>query len=198
MTTVFLVRHALHGQVGKALVGRAPGVPLSPEGAAQAEGLRRHFSGIAFTRVLSSPIQRAIETADAIAGPHHLPVEVADDLVEIDCGEWTGLSFADLDRDPRWHEWNSERHRAVIPGGETFGAVKARVSAMLDGLAAAGGGPFVLVSHSDVIKAAVAVLIDMAVNLHHRIVIDPASITTVELWGPGEGRILRMNELAPP
>ncbi len=195
MTTLFLVRHATHGQVGRSLVGRAPGVPLSPEGRAQAEELGRHFSGIPFTRVLSSPIQRAVETADAIAAGRSQAIEIVDDLVEIDCGEWTGLSFADLDRDPRWHAWNAERHAGVVPGGEAFAAVEARTAALLDRLVGEGGGPLVLVSHADVIKAAVMALTGMPARFHHRIVVDPASITTLDLWGPGEGRVLRMNEV---
>ena len=198
MPVLFLVRHALHGQVGRSLVGRAPGIPLSSEGKAQAEALGRHFAGVEFARVLSSPVQRAIETAEAIAHLRGLAVEVVDDLIEIDCGDWTGLSFADLDRDPRWHVWNTERHDAAIPGGEAFSAVRDRVSALVDRLAGEDGGPAVLVSHADVVKAAVMALTGMPLNLHDRIVVDPASITTLELWRPGAGRVLRLNEAAAP
>ncbi len=195
MTTLFLVRHATHGQVGRALVGRAPGVPLSPEGVAQAAALGRRFGGMEVARVLSSPIQRATETAGAIARACGRTVEVEDALTEIDCGDWTGLSFADLDRDPRWAAWNAERSEAAVPGGETFAAVEARAAALLDRLAGEGGGPIVLVSHADVIKAAVMALTGMPARFHHRILVEPASVTTLELWGTGGGgRLTRLNE----
>ncbi len=198
MTTIHLVRHALHGLVGRELVGRRPGVPLSPEGVAQATRLRDRLAGESIARILSSPLQRAGETAALVAGPHGLNVEVADALTEIDCGEWTGASFDTLAGDPRWRAWNDERSRAAIPGGETMAAVRDRVAALVDGLARPDGGTVVLVSHADVIKAVVAGLIGLPLDWHHRIVVDPASITTLEMWGPGAGRLLRMNETVAP
>jgi probable phosphoglycerate mutase len=198
MTTLLLVRHAAHALVGKALVGRAPGVALSPEGVGQAERLRDRLAGRTITRVLSSPIQRALETAAIVAAPHGVSIEQADELTEIDCGAWTGSSFDHLAGDQRWHVWNSERAGASMPGGESMEAVQARTSGLIDRLAQADTGPVMLVSHSDVIKAVVSRLIDVSLNLHDRIVIDPASVTTVELWGPGQGRIVRMNEVVDP
>ncbi len=197
MTILFLVRHAVHDLVGKALVGRAPGVPLSPEGVRQAEGLRHRFAREPIVRLLSSPIQRCLETAAILAGAHDCVVEPVDDLLEIDCGEWTGSSFDSLAQDPRWHAWNDERHQTAIPGGETMRAVSMRVSRLLD-LLTDQSGPVVLVTHADVIKAAIAGLIDMPLKLHHRLLIDPASITTIEMWEPGAGQIVRMNETVKP
>ena len=197
MTLLYLVRHATHALVGKALVGRAPGVTLSPEGVVQAEALRARLSREPIGRVLSSSVQRARETAAILAEPHGLEVEVARDLDEIDCGEWTGMSFAMLEGDPRWQAWNNERQTETMPGGESMAAVEARVSSLLDGLADQPG-PIVLVSHSDVIKAAVMALLAIPLNLHHRIAIDPASITTLDLWRPRAAKVLRMNETPGP
>ena len=197
MTTIHLVRHAAHGFVDKVLVGRAPGIPLSADGVRQAERLRDHLAGWPIARIMSSPIQRAQETAAILAGQHRLAVETTDDLLEIDCGDWTGLGFDDLASDPRWAAWNSERASTTMPGGEDMAAVQRRAAPLLDQVAAADSGPVVLVSHSDVIKAMVAWLIGMSLDRHDRLVIDPASITTLEMWQPGAGRVVRMNEIAP-
>ena len=198
VTTVFLVRHALHDLVGRVLAGRMPDVPLSPAGRLQAERLAERFAAEPLRRVISSPIQRARETAAILAGRHACAVEIDESLTEIDCGRWTGAAFADLAEDPAWQAWNQERSTAAIPGGETMAEVEARTSRLLDSLAEQDDGPVVLVSHSDVIKAMVARLIAMPLNLHDRIAIDPASITRLEMWRPGAGAIGRMNEVVTP
>ena len=197
MTTLYLVRHAVHDLVGKVLAGRMPGVPLSQEGFGQAAGLRRHFATLPLSRILSSPVQRAVETAETLRGDHAGAVEIAPALTEIDCGEWTGQPFDRLAGDPRWQTWNSERAGATMPGGEGMRAVQARVGRLMDDLLE-DRGPVVMVSHADVIKAAVALVIGMSLDLHDRLTIDPASITTIDMWGPGAGKIVRLNEMPLP
>jgi broad specificity phosphatase PhoE len=194
VTRVYLVRHGTHALVGKALAGRMGGVHLLPEGQAEAGNLGRHFADRDVTAVLSSPLDRCRETAQPIADRLALPVELSEALVEIDCGDWTGQSFEALSADPRWHAWNGERHRASVPGGETMADVQRRVMGLVETLAAADREPAILVSHSDVIKAVIQSLLGSPLERHDRLEIDPASITTVDLW-PGGGKIIRMNEV---
>jgi broad specificity phosphatase PhoE len=198
VTTLYLVRHALHDLVGKALAGRAPGLALSSEGRVQALRLGQRFAGVPIGRILSSPVQRAQETAAAIAQHQGGTVDTADELTEIDCGAWTGRSFDSLAADPLWQAWNAERAGATIPDGEGMEAVQARVSRLLARLVEDEPGPVLLVSHSDVIKAMVALVIEMSLNLHDRLCVDPASITTIEMWGPRAGKIVRLNEILAP
>jgi broad specificity phosphatase PhoE len=192
MSRVFLVRHGTHGLVGKALAGRMPGVSLSAEGREEAERLATYFAGMKIARILSSPLERCRETAAPIATRLGLPVEDVPDLVEIDCGEWTGRDFAALASDPRWHAWNSERDGNGIPGGETVRDVQTRVMRPLQQLADKDDAT-IIVSHSDVIKVAVMTLLGTPLRWHDRIEIDPASITTVDLW-QGGGKLVRLNE----
>lgn len=195
MTRAYLVRHGQHGLVDKALAGRMPGVHLTAEGLAQADRLAAFFAGRDVTTVLSSPLERCQETAAPVADRLALPVTIEVDLIELDCGDWTGLSFDELDHDPRWAAWNGERARAAIPNGDTMAAVRDRVMRVIEGLAATSREPAVLVSHADVIKAALLTLLGAPLDRHDCLTIDPASITTVDLW-PGGGKVVRMNEAA--
>ena len=120
-------------------------------------------------------------------------VHLDDDLIELDCGAWTGESFETLATDPLWHAWNNERARASVPGGETMERVQARIMRVIDRFAATEQEPAILVSHSDVIKAAVLGLLGSSLDRHDRLEIEPASITTLDLW-PGGGKVVRMNE----
>ena len=131
MTRVYLVRHATHGLVDKALAGRMEGVHLSDEGRMQAARLGRHFAGVEVAQLLSSPLERCRETAEPIAAGCGQAVAIEPALNEIDCGRWTGLDFETLGDDPHWHAWNHEREQHSMPGGEAMAHVQARVMPLL-------------------------------------------------------------------
>lgn len=192
MTRLYLVRHGTHALVGKVLAGRMAGVSLSAEGQAQAERLAAHFAEEPIGAVLSSPLERCQETAAPIAARLGCAVMVEPALTELHCGRWTGQDFASLTQDPAWRRWNAERGQTAVPEGESIQAVEARVMGLLERLEAAGGAPAVLVTHSDVVKVAVLSLLGASLDLHDRVEIDPASVTTIELW-PGGGKIVRSN-----
>jgi broad specificity phosphatase PhoE len=117
-----------------------------------------------------------------------------DALDEIDIGEWTGLSFAELDGDPRWQQWNTCRSVARCPGGETMGEVQARVLGHLAAASAAHPeGRLVLVSHADVIKAGLLHFLGRTLDGYAAIEIAPAGVSTVVV-ADGGARVLRMNE----
>src|SRR5215203_6843088 len=121
MATIFLVRHAAHDRVDRVLCGRMPGVGLGEAGRRQAEALARRFADAAVDAVWTSPLDRARETAEPIAGRLGLPVRTSDGLAEIDFGAWTGLPFDALRDDPRWRRWNEARGSERPPPGESMG-----------------------------------------------------------------------------
>lgn len=194
-TTFFLVRHAAHDNLGMFLAGRCKDVCLGMEGRAQAERLAKRMQREHFSSVVSSPRQRARETAAAIvAAAHPVPVRVSNELDEIDFGCWSGKTFEELDEDAEWHRWNTKRHEAKTPGGETMLDVERRVlSCMRDIAAAHPNEGAVLVSHADVIKAAVCHVLDLPPGHAFRFDVDPASITTLVMgaWG---AKLLGLNE----
>jgi broad specificity phosphatase PhoE len=190
--TLFVVRHATHSLVGRVLAGRMAGVGLNQEGREQAQRLAARLGREKVDEVLTSPLERARETAGPIAARLNCVIHTAKEINEIDCGGWTGLSFEALSKDPRWSHWNEARAGAGAPDGETMQAVQTRAMGLVRRLAVRAGG-IVLVTHSDIIKAIVAAVLGLSLDRHDSFVIDPASITTVQMFGE-TGRIVRMNE----
>ena len=159
------------------LLGRAD-PPLTDRGRAQADALARRLGARGATRVVTSPLRRARDTASPIATAWGVPVEVDERLIEIDYGEWEGQPFAALDADlvARWHR---DPH-IVPPGGESLVAVAARMamfcSEMLDDETA---GAVVAVSHVSPIKAAVTWALGVSPELAWRMRLDVASLTRI-------------------
>jgi probable phosphoglycerate mutase len=196
MSVVHLVRHAEHDFQGRVLVGRAPGVSLNEAGRRQAGWLSERLATAPVAGVLSSPRERARETAEPIARRRALGVVVAGELDELDCGEWTGRPFAELAHDPLWQRWNRLRSTTRVPGGELMLEVQARIIGFTERLRQAHPeAHLVLVSHGDVIRAALLHYLAMPLDAVHRLVIAPGSLTTL-LLGEGEPQLLRLNEAA--
>ena len=199
MTATFLlIRHAAHVHLDRRLSGRMPGVPLSEDGRAQAQalgrGLCRELQGERIDRVACSPLERTRDTAAAIAQACDLPPpEPVEALIEIDMGDWTGASFGTLSG-PAWDAWNRSRGTARIPGGESMTEAQDRITGYMHAAAAAEGGAVIaLVTHSDMIRAAVASAIGLPLDHLLRFDVAPASVSRVVMgdWG---ARLISLNE----
>jgi probable phosphoglycerate mutase len=193
MTTFALIRHASHGLLGHSIVGRAPGVALSPDGLREAEALAERLEGSPIRALYSGPLERARATAAPIAARLGLDVQIADELNEIDFGEWTNRTLADLCHLEEWRRYNVFRSATRIPGGETMVEVQARMLRLVQRLCSAHPERTVaLVSHGDVIKAILAHCLGVPLDLFSRIEISPASISIVRIdrYGPA---VLLMN-----
>jgi len=197
VTTLLLVRHAMCDPVGKSLAGRAPGVHLNAEGCAQAARLADRLSDVPIAAIYSSPLERARETADAVAERVGVAVQTDDGLTELDYGEWTGRSFTDLESGPHadhWRRFNVSRSSTLVPGGESMIEAQARVVATLVAIAERHRGDVVAaVSHGDVIRAAFAYFAGMPIDSLQRLEVSPASVSVVALDRDGV-RIIRLNE----
>nr|WP_247658560.1 histidine phosphatase family protein [Aquabacter sp. L1I39] len=173
-----------------------PGVHLGEAGRAQAQRLAARLKGEGLERVHCSPRERTRETAGAIAEASALPDPImAAALDEIDFGRWSGHDFETLNRDPDFCRWNAERATARTPAGESMGQVQARVVDHLDQVARhASAAPFALVTHADVIKAAVCHVLALPLDAWWRFDIAPASITRLET-GPQGYRLVGLNDV---
>lgn len=193
MTTLFLIRHAHTDALGQTLSGRQPGIHLSAHGRQQAEKLASALAGTPLLAVYSSPMERALETANPLAHNHGLAVVADDSFNEIDFGAWTGASFEELQRLPEFHRFNTFRSVAQAPGGETMAEAQLRFVSRLRELAARHAGEAVaVVSHSDMIKSAIACFAGIPLDLMLRLRIDPASISVLTL-GPDTVAIEQLN-----
>ena len=185
-TTVFLVRHGSHDLLGKTLCGRMDGVHLNAAGVREAEAAARRLAREGLDAVYASPRQRCIETAayiGAAVGGHAAPEQALD---EIDFGDWTGRSFQELEADQAWRDWNSARAAHRPPGGESMGEARERMAAWLQRIRTRHPGRKVAaVGHADVIKAALADVLRLPLEHHHRFEISPGSVSVVVAgdWG---------------
>jgi probable phosphomutase (TIGR03848 family) len=194
MTRFLLVRHAAIDAHGRSLPGRTPGVHLNAQGRLQAQALAQRIAGLPVSAVYSSPLERAVETADPIAKLLGLETAVSEELLEIGFGDWTGSDIADVAESPAFQRFNSFRSCAPVPGGEFMLQAQARMVAGLDALRARHAhAHVVVVSHGDMIKAAIAHYAGIPLDLFQRIEISPASISMVEL-DAATVRILAVND----
>lgn len=180
MSRLLLVRHAAHDWLGRGLAGRLPGVALNDQGRAQAHELAARLQS-RIDAIFCSPQRRALETAAPIAARMGLPVTMASEFDEIDFGDWTGRSFADLAaQGALWQQWVERRSTAAPPGGEPFSGVAARAIAGAERLACQYPGQSVLVcSHCDVIKALLAACLGLSLDRLECFDIAPASLSLV-------------------
>ena len=182
MTTFFLIRHASCNGLGQTLWGRTPRVCLNEKGKLQAQRLAQQFDGIKLQALYSSPLERALETAETLAQSMNLEVEKSSALNEIDFGDWTGKTFEILSTDERWRRFNSCRSMTTIPNGESFLEVQNRIVKELDVLSHQHANAHVaLVSHADIIRAAVAYFAATPIDMIERLEISPCSVSVLAL-----------------
>lgn len=195
MTSFVLVRHGAHDWLGRGIAGRMPGVSLNEEGRTQAHQLVERLSQRAIAAIYSSPIERARQTAAPLAQARGLAVAIDDAFSEIDFGEWTGCTFAELEADhDRWRVWCERKSVAAAPGGEAFTAVQRRVMDGLERLRRLHhpDEAVVVFSHGDIIKAAVAGVLGLSVDHVERFEIAPASVSVIDA-GDGWAQVKLVN-----
>ncbi|TPK76124.1 MULTISPECIES: histidine phosphatase family protein [unclassified Mesorhizobium] len=196
-TTFFLIRHAAHDNVGGYLAGRMEGICLGEAGKAQAQHLAGRMAREPLAAICSSPRERTLETAKPIALACGVnDIAICQELDEIDFGVWSGKTFDELNADASWRLWNDQRQQARTPSGETMLDVQQRIVGLMDALRQNTQGQCVaLVSHADVIKAAVCKVLGLQLGDCFRFDIEPASITTI-VHGDWGSKLIRLNESA--
>ncbi len=183
MVTLHLVRHATYHLVGHALGGRGSGLPLNEAGRSEAARVAAGLAARDLAAVVSSPQLRARETAEPIAAPRGIVVEVDDGFDEIDFGDWTGRDFASLAPSPEWRAFNTLRSFSQVPGGEAAVAVQARAVAAAMRLASRHSDrEAVVVSHCDVIRSLLAYALGMPLDLSRRLEVAPGSRSVLVLF----------------
>jgi probable phosphoglycerate mutase len=145
----------------------------------------------------SSPLERALETAQPVAQAHNLTVQVRDGLGELRCGNWTGRTLKELQDEDLWSVVQIYPGGARFPGGESLREAQARMVAELDAIRDAHSGQIVaVVSHSDPIALAVAHYAGLPLDLFPRLTIRPASVTAFSFTRLGP-RLVFLNYTQP-
>ena len=192
--TVLLIRHAVHVELGRILSGRRRDVALSREGLEQAAILGDLLGTLEIAAVYSSPRERAWYTAREIAESHGIKVAAEDRLDEVDFGEWSGNSFAELEGEPLWQQWNEQRSTARPPGGESMAEAVDRTEGFLREAAAEhDGATIVAVTHCDIIRGMIARCLGLSLDNILRFDVEPASVSRIAIgnWGT---RVMTVNE----
>lgn len=166
---VHLVRHGEAHNPDEVVYDSLPGFPLSGLGAAQAKSVSRYLGSQPIVAVWSSPLQRALETAAAIAGRCGLPISVDDELIEWRLlSRWAGTPWADLPRafPGELETYLEQPHR--LDFGETLEQLADRVATAIKRInESADAGDVVIVGHQDPIQAARLVLTGRGLSSLH-------------------------------
>lgn len=174
--TIYLIRHAQPDfPDGRALcLGQKLDLPLSPAGHEQAQALARYLRSFPVEAVYTSPLLRARQTAQPIAG-NTRPLVVLPALIELDGGEWDGLPFEDIRR-----RYPRESRPLTPPGGETDESGLARALAALEEIDAAAARCAAVVAHGAINQLLLCALAGRPLDEKKRFAQDHAGISVIE------------------
>lgn len=214
MPVIVLLRHGLSSaNTAGILAGRTPGVSLTEDGTRALEATLRMLPHTSFARLIHSPLLRCVQTAE-IAQTHIEVTEtrIGEEFVELDYGDWTGRSLADLVTTPDWETVSRRASAMRFPAGEAIAEAADRAVSGVRFLvgelrelerreqeaaqrpevpsesSAAGEKPKpawgMIVSHGDIIKAIIAEALGMPLDDFQRLAVAPGSFTIIDYSGP--------------
>ena len=215
MPTFLLVRHGENDLIKQGrLGGRLPGVHLNEAGRTQAQATARVIAQAKTQadaqaaarkqaqkpaeppvwKLYSSPMERAVETAEPIAQALGLEIVLRPGLLETDCGDWAGKTVKSRRRLKAWREIQNNPSQFRFPGGETFMECQQRIVGEIEFLRTqhAPQDIVICVSHADPLKLLVAHYLGLPFDNFQRLSIDPASITILHL-DESASRLLALN-----
>ena len=180
MTTIMLIRHGdTDWNVKEIFRGRVD-VDLNETGIKQAQLLSKYLKDAPIGAIYSSPLKRALKTAEIISGPHNISVKPSHELIDFDYGEWQGLSH-DIVKDKYqtlYAQWLNNPHLVKVPRGESLDSVRERATSLVNKVSTKHEGTVAMVSHRVVGKVLICALLGLD-NAHFwNIRLDTCGITT--------------------
>jgi broad specificity phosphatase PhoE len=195
---LFVVRHAETAWTAERRFSGQRDVPLAAGGEVQAEALAQALAGAKLAAIYSSPLERARTTAEIIAKPHRLPVQVDAALREMGFGRWEGRTRDDVaaSEPAAWAVWRERPHALTAHDGDTLPAVAARLDAFVAGVRQRhGDDSIVLVTHAIVVRLIVLAALGLGPDRLWSVDASPAGLSEVD-FGPEWTTVHRMNTLA--
>ncbi|HUX05812.1 MAG TPA: histidine phosphatase family protein [Acidobacteriota bacterium] len=185
MITLYAVRHGETDYNKEDRVQGSHDSILTGFGRAQARALAGYFRGKKIDALYSSPLKRALETAETISEAlGGLEVQVNDDFHELRCGEFEGVLFEEIKRE-RWEEFLTWLREPEVqaPGGESMNQLFSRVSSALKEILAGvpDGSNIAVVSHAGVVRMTLAALVGVPVGVSTSFSLTNASVSTFNL-----------------
>ena len=155
-------------------------IELNETGIKQAELLAEYLSAVKIEAIYSSPLKRALKTAEIVASLHKLDVQITPGLIDLDFGKWQGLPHQEVKNRYKelYTEWGSHPDRVIMPGGESLDDVRNRAVHVVDEVIARYQGTVILVSHRVVNKVLICALLGLDNSHFWNISLDTCGITT--------------------
>ena len=198
MPTLLLIRHGENDYHKRNKIpGRLPGIHLNTRGRQQAAELARTLSSLPIKALYSSPLERAVETAEPLSQSLGLEIQLRPDLTDTDVGAWEGRSWKVLGRTRLWKVIQETPSQFQFPGGETFVQTQLRIVRTLDAIARAHTDELIaVVFHADPIKMAVAHYLGLPLDNFQQLTAHTGSVTILKMDGSFV-KLLALN-LMPP
>jgi len=181
MTEINLIRHGeTDWNVEEIFRGQAD-IQLNEIGTKQAQLVSSYLRNTPIEAVYSSPLKRALKTAEMIADPHNIDVMASNELIDLDYGEWQGLPHEVVKNkyETLYQEWMKTPHLVRIPKGESLGDIRKRAVSLIEQVVAEHEGSTVaLVSHRVILKVLICALLGLDNSHFWNIKVDTCGITT--------------------
>jgi len=198
-TIIFLRHGQAKNNIDRVLAGRTVGVPLTEKGIKQAKTIAKFLKPMKISTVYTSPIERALKTAEIVAKHNSVDCKIDERLIELDMGKFTGQPYDEIFKIHgnvflKFYEGQIEiAHNGV----ETFSEVNKRVQSMVDYvLKEHHDENVVLVTHMDPIKSILATIMDLKPQSLFELIIANASLTIFREEG-GKLSIKAINAMDP-
>lgn len=213
MGTLILIRHGrTPANEQGILAGRSAGVSLDEVGKSAASALQQKFADLDVKHVAASPLTRTVETAQLVFPNRE--IDLIQDLIECEYGDWTGKKLSELTKEPLWQTIQKAPHQVTFPNGESMQDMSDRsVQAVKQKdaeLREIHGTDFIwaAVSHGDIIKAIIADALGLELAKFQRIYVEPASVSVLRFFeddsavvkvnDTGDSWVAKLAEMAKP
>jgi len=199
MPTLLLIRHGENDFLRKGrLPGRLPDIHLNKHGREQAAALAESLKAAPIRAIYSSPLERAVETAEPLAQALGLAIQVRPGLLDTDVGEWEGLHLKKLRKLPLWKQVQELPSQVRFPGGESFLELQERLVREIDAIRRAHKQKdlLVVVFHADPIKLVLAHFLGLPLDNFQKLGVAAGSVSIL-VAGKSGGMLAALN-LKPP
>ena len=196
MTSIYLVRHGQTAWNKEEIFRGRTDVPLDETGLKQAELVGEYFKGMEIGAIYSSPLSRALQTAQKIAQFSDLKVQPLPGIIDISFGKWEGRPHQEIRENDKetYRQWVETPHLVRLPGGEGLDDVRVRAMAALEEVIRSHPGKtLVLVSHRVICKVLICAILNLDNSHFWQITQDTTAINLIQ-YRKGNYILSLMNE----
>jgi len=184
---IYLVRHGrTTANKDGILAGRTKGVNLDSEGLKQVLNTSFVLSDVKFKKIFSSPMERCIATTEIILKNNNYKSKflISNDLNECDYGKWQNKKLKDLRKEKLWKQVQNCPSKVTFPGGESFNNILNRFKKFIikESSKLKKDENLLIVSHGDPIRLFIAYSLGIEMDKFQKVMIDPSSISIVDIW----------------